>query len=217
MALAFPLSLANFFSLIPKVEATFDLDEAMLGNRTGGGEIITSSYGTRLWGGRITGRGHAYIDLDQITARIELLRQAGASFLITQSVRQGPQDDPDGAILGAATPQITTFSVNNRDVTFGGLPVGYTLRRGDLLSFTYLSSPTRYALHRIVTPATANGSGVTSTEIIPPVRPGFATPSNITLVNPVCKAVIVPGSYQAPIVSRQGRATFSFEWRQTLR
>jgi hypothetical protein len=59
MALAFPLSLANFFNLIPKVEATFDLDEAIMGNRTGGGEIITSSIGTRLWGGRITGNGYS--------------------------------------------------------------------------------------------------------------------------------------------------------------
>ena len=217
MALAYPLGLASFFDLIPQVSVTMVPGDAVLANQTGGGEVITSAYGTRLWRGRMTGRGHPYIDLDQITARIELLLGGGASFLITQSSRKGPIDDPDGVTLGAATPQVTLFSVNNRDVTLGGLPPGYTLRRGDLLSFTYLSGPTRYALHRIVTPATANGSGVISTEVMPPVRPGYATPSPVTLVRPVCKAVIVPGSYQPPQISRDQRAFFSFDWQQTLR
>jgi len=217
MALSFPLGLAAFQDLIPQVSVTMTLGEAMLANQTGGGEVLTSAYGTRLWRGSVVGRGQPYVDLDQITARIELLLSAGASFLVTQSSRRGPIDDPDGTTLGAATPSITTFSVNNRDVTFGGLPAGYTLRRGDLLSFTYLSNPTRYALHRVVTPATANGSGVTSTEVVPPVRPGYATPAAITLVRPVCKAVIVPGSYRPPEVSRDRRATFSFDWQQTLR
>ena len=217
MALAYPLGLAAFLDLIPQVSVTMTLDEAVLANQTGGGEILRSAHGTRLWRGRVTGRGHPYLDLDQITARIELLLAAGASFLVTQSSRKGPIDDPEGTILGAAAPAITAFSINNRDVTLGSLPPGYTLRRGDLLSFTYLSSPTRYALHRIVTPATANGSGVTATEVMPPVRPGYATPSPITLVRPVCKAVIVPGSYQPPEISRDRRALFSFDWQQILR
>jgi hypothetical protein len=217
MALAFPLGLAAFLDLIPQVSVTMTLGEAVLVNQTGGGEVITSAYGTRLWRGRVTGRGHPYRDLDQITARIELLLGGGASFLVTQSSRRGPIDDPEATLLGAANPQITAVSVNNRDVTLGGLPPGYTLRRGDLLSFTYLSGPTRYGLHRIVTPATASASGVTSTEVMPPVRPGYVTPAAITLLRPVCKAIIVPWSYQPPQISRDQRATFSFDWQQTLR
>jgi hypothetical protein len=217
MALTFPLSLAAFLDQIPQVSVTMTLGDAILVNQTGGGEILRSAHGTRLWRGRITGRGHPYIDLDQITSRIELMLTAGASFLVTQSSRNGPIEDPDGTILGAATPQITTFSGNNRDVTLGGLPAGYILRIGDLLSFTYLSGPTRYALHRLVTQGTANGSGVASVELMPPVRPGYSAPASITLIRPVCKAVIVPGSYQPPEISRDRRAMFSFDWQQTLR
>lgn len=218
MALTYPLSLAQFMDLLPKVEATLDPGEAMLANRTAGGEIITSQHGARLWGGRLTVRGHAYVDLDSLVARAELLRQPGASFFVTQTVRSGPQADPDGAILGAATPTITTVASNNRDVTISGLPASYPLRRGDLLSFTYLSSPTRYALHRIMSNVNANGSGVAANvELSPPVRPGYSTPMAVTLVNPVCKALIVPGSYQPPVVTRPGRATFSLDWIQTLR
>lgn len=217
MALTYPLALASFQDMQSIVESTFALDEAMLANRTGGGEIISSAIGTRLWRGRLTCRGHAYIDLDQMTARVDLLRRAGTSFLVTLPSRIGPQLDPDGAILGASTPEITAIASNNVDVTIGGLPAGYQLRRGDLMSWTYLSSPTRYALHQVVTNTTANGSGVMTVEIMPPVRPGYVTPIAITLIRPVCKAVIVPGSYQPPTVTRQGPARFSFDWQQTLR
>lgn len=217
MALSFPLSLASFLDLFTRIEATMDIGEAVLSATTGGGEAITSNYGERLWAGRITGRGHAYISLDEMTARIGLLRQGGASFLVRNPYRRGPAADPEGTILGAATPQITTFNANNRDITISGLPAGYVLRRGDLISWTYLSGPTRYALHRVVTGSTANGSGVATTEIMPPVRSGYATPQSITLINPVCKAVIVPGSYQPPSVQPDGIATFSFDWQQTLK
>jgi hypothetical protein len=217
MAFAFPLTLSQFLDTLDKVEATMEIDEAMLVNRTGSGELIASDIGARLWRGRITGRGHAYIDLDGMTARIDLLRQAGASFLVTQTVRSGPQADPEGLILGAATPTVTTVNANSRDITISGLPAGYVLKRGDLLSFTYLASPTRYALHKIVSGATANGSGVATVEVVPPIRPGIVTPAALTLVKPVCKARMVPGSYQPPVVSRRGQALFSFDWQQTLR
>lgn len=217
MALSFPLSLASFLDLFTRIEATMDIGEAVLSAKTGGGEIITSNFGERLWAGRFTGQGHAFISLDEMTARIGLLRKGGASFLIRNPYRRGPAADPEGTILGAATPQITTFNANNRDITISGLPAGYVLRRGDLIGWTYLTGPTRYALHRVVTGVTANGSGVATTEVMPPVRSGYATPQSVTLVNPVCKAVMVPGSYQPPSVQRNGIATFSFAWWQTLK
>ncbi|MFN9368626.1 MAG: hypothetical protein ACK6CT_07630, partial [Planctomycetia bacterium] len=97
-------------------------------------------------------------------------------------------------------------------------PAGYVLRPGDLLSWTYLTGPLRYALHRVVTTGTANGSGnIGNIEITPPVRTGYSLPVNITLVNPRCKAAIVPGSYQPPSVTPGGIVTFSFDWQQTLR
>ena len=48
---------------------------------------------------------------------------------------------------------------DNKSLKLGGLPAGYSLRRGDMLHFDYGSSPTRRALHRIVEDATANGPG----------------------------------------------------------
>jgi hypothetical protein len=218
MALSYPLSLADFFNTLSLVRATMTLDSAVLTSETGGGEVLTSAIGTRLWRGRIEARGHAYINLDNVTARLELLRQSGASFLIRPAWRAGPQSDPTGSILGGATPTITAVNANNRDVTIGGLPVGYQIKRGDLVSFTYLTSPTRYALHEFVGDGTANGSGnISSIEVMPPVRTGYSLPVSITLVNPRCKAVLMPDSYEPPAVAQNGVAFFAFEWRQTLR
>jgi hypothetical protein len=151
-------------------------------------------------------------------ARAELLRQPGASFLVHQSHRAGPQADPEGTALGAASPTITGVAANNRDVTLAGLPAGYVLTEGDLLSFTYLSNPTRYALHRVMeTRTAAAGGGIATVEVSPPIRPGSTWPRPLTLLRPFCKAVIVPGSFEAPVMTRSPRATFSFSWRQSLR
>jgi hypothetical protein len=218
MALPFPLSLANLFNGLAKAETRFFLGEATSVTETQGGEILQAAYGARLWQGSITVRGNPYVDLDSLLARAELLMQAGASFRVSQSVRSGPLLDPEGIALGGAMPTITAVAGNNRDITLAGLPAGYVLSQGDLMSFQYLSAPVRHALHRIVTSATANGSGVIgSVEVMPPLRAGFATPIAIDLISPSCKAVIVPGSFKDPATSRAVKTTFSFDWRQTLR
>jgi hypothetical protein len=218
MALSFPLSLANVFNGLAKVETRFFLGEATSVTETQGGEILLAAYGARLWQGSITVRGNAYSNLDLLMVRVALLQQAGASFTVTQSARSGPQADPDGTLLGASTPTITSVAANNQDLTIAGLPVGYVLSQGDLLGFQYLTSPVRRALHQVVTTQAANGSGaISSVQVMPPLRAGFAAPITIDLVNPVCKAVIVPGSFKDPATSRAVKTTFSFDWRQTLR
>jgi hypothetical protein len=217
MALAFPLTLAELFDGLAKVETRFSLTDNVENNETQGGEIITASYGPRLWTGSVTVRGNAYTTLDSLLSRVNLIRQSGASFFVGQSVRSGPLADPTGSILGAGTPTITAVNANRRDVTLGGLPSGYVINRGDLLSFTYSSSPTRNALHQVVTGGTASGGGAVTVEVTPNVREGFSTPFNIKLVNPQCKAVYMPGSFNDPPTSRAVQTTFSFSWRQTLR
>jgi hypothetical protein len=216
--IAFPISLATFFSPLAVAEAVFDLSEAMSATETGGGEILRASYGPRLWQGRVTVRANTYLDLDRLVARAELLRQPGASFFVHPSHRRGPQADPTGATLGSASPTVTGVAANNREITLAGLPGSYVLTEGDFLSFTYLSNPTRYALHRVMETRTATGGGgISNMEVSPVIRPGATWPRALTLVQPFCKAVIVPDSFDAPVTTHGSRAFFSFAWRQTLR
>jgi hypothetical protein len=218
MTISFPLGRADFFTPLARVEATFDLSEAMAVTETGGGEILRADHGPRLWQGRVTVQANTYINLDRLVARAELLRQPGASFMVHPSHRAGPQADPDGTGLAASSPTITAVAANNRDVNLTGLPGGYVLTEGDFLGFTYLANPTRYALHRVLETRTAGAGGsIAALEVSPPVRPGATWPRPLTLIRPFCKAVIVPGSFEAPVMTRSPRATFSFSWRQSLR
>lgn len=218
MALSFPLTLAQFFTGLAKVSYAARLDEAVQFNETTGGEVISADFGARLWRADLTIRANTYLTLDQVVAKVELIQQAAASVRLGHAWRAGPQADPTGSILGASTPEITNVNSNRRDVTIGSLPAAYVLTEGDLLSFSYLSSPTRFAFHRVMNTVTANGSGVASNvELSPPVRPGEVTPFAITLVNPFFKAVYVPGSYIPPPQSRSVRTELSLSFRQTLR
>lgn len=218
MALGFPLSLSEFFNPLVTPDVTMDLGEAMSIQTTQGGEIIASDYGARLWYGTVTVWAKTYTTIDSAASRAKLLRQAGASFLITHPSREGPQADPTGAILGGATPTIVSVNANRRDVTINGLPAGYVLTNGDLIEFNYLSSPVRYALHEVVSQVTASGGGAAVVELMPPLRPGYVTPMSIRLIQPRCQAKMIPGSYQPPTHSRLSPlSSFSFDWQQTLR
>jgi hypothetical protein len=218
MAITFPLGRPDFFTPLARVEAVFELSEAMSVTETGGGEILRADYGPRLWQGRVTVRANTYGTLDRLLARAELLRQPGAAFMVHPSHRAGPQADPEGSALGSASPTITALAANTREITLAGLPGGYVLTEGDMLSFTYLANPTRYALHRVMETRTATGGGgIAAIEVSPPVRPGAVWPRPLTLIRPFCKAVILPGSFEPPVMTRSPRATFSFAWRQSLR
>lgn len=218
MAIGLFLTLAQFYDLLPISEERFDLTESVEWGETTGGEILASAYGPRLWQGSISVMTHSVLNADDIVSRAELMREAGAAFLVSPRHLPGPQNDKTGAILGAATPTITFINANNRDISIGGLPAGYVLLRGDFLSFQYGTSPIRYALHRVVTSVTANGSGIVgSIELSPLIRPGATTGIALQLIKPTCKAKLIPGTFEPQSHAYRPRNGFTLQWRQTLR
>lgn len=216
MALAFPLTLAQFFDMAPISGVTFRPGVAVSFSETGGGEVIPHQLGTRLWGGEITLGKDYHRVLAAIEARIALLEQPGAALLLSDPRLPGPIADPGAVILGAANVQIDALAANSRELALRGLPSGYQISAGDLLSFTYGSNPVRYAFHRVVTGAAANEAGTTPLiEVIPWLRPGATVGAQVQLARPVLKAKLVSADYGG------GRATISpggkIAWRQTLR
>ena len=194
-ALAFPLTLAQGFDVLCPATGEIELVEPVEESRTAGGAILRSSLGEPLWRGRLTMtlRGHRQAMAAEAVAA--LLRRPGATFLATDPRYRGPRLDPGGGALGAATPSLHTLDADNRRIRVQGLPAGYVLSPGDLIGWTY-GSPARAALHRLVTGATADGSGITPLfEVAPRIRGGAASAS-VELVRPVCRAVLdewVPG------------------------
>jgi hypothetical protein len=218
MAFAFPLTLAQFHDGLPISQEVFSLTESVQVSENAGGEVLQSQYGPRLWEGSTTVMTHSRINADALVAMVELLRQPGGAFLISPRHLTGPFADQSGAILGAATPTFTTVNANLRDVNIGGLPSFYVISVGDFVGFQYGSSPVRYALHRFVKGGTANVSGgISGAEVSPPMRPGVVNGQAITLVKPVCKAVVLPASFAPQQHGFRPRGSYSFSWRQTLR
>lgn len=217
MALTFPLSFAQFVSLLPIRRLSLDLPEQVTLSRTRGGEILQAERGARLW--------QAEIELDQMRADeaaavmplINLLRGAGASFLLSDPARPRPRADATGTNPLSA---VKINSAGTRELTLSGLPASYTLKSGDLISWTYGTSPVRHALHEVINPSvSANASGVTGAiEVTPPIRPGVTGGAAVRLLTPWCKAIIVPGSV-SPGQRRAGGILegVKFRTQQTLR
>lgn len=219
MAFSFPLPTANFFDAMATVSAKpLSLLESRQHSQTASGEIIDASMGTRLWQGSITLRLRRHAEAAKYLALIQLLTHGGRTFYGYDKSHPYPYADPLGTILGASTPTISSLNANNRELDISGLPAGYVLTAGDFISFTYGSSPTRYALHQLVNDVTANGSGVASNiEVIPNIRPGAVTTTPVTLAKPYAKFLITPGSFTAGGADILFTSGVSFNFLQTLR
>lgn len=217
MALTFPLSLETFFDLLPIKQMSLAPSASMAISRTRGGDVLPAGFGARLWRGEI--RLDVMTDAEHRAVRplLDLLIEPGASFLLTDRLRSAPRDDPKGLILGAANPQLLT--VGAREIALKGLPSQYWLRRDDLISFSYGASPVRRALHRLVGEVKADGSGNTAAvEVMPPVRAGAAANTPVTLIRPVCKAMILPETLERGYPGAGGVTEgISFRFQQTLR
>lgn len=216
MAISFPVPLADFFGRLRIAELVLAPTDPTVISRTRGGEVLAAQIGNVLWSGSVAlSRAH-HGEAAAVQAMLALLRRSGGSFMASPVQRRGPLLDPEGALLGAATPQIHIVEANNRDIRIQNLPAGYTLSPGDYLSFTYGGAPLRYAFHQLVTGAIANGSGVTPVfEVTPPIRAGITLPATVKLVDPAFKAVLVstPGYGAFHRVFADG---LSFDFVQTL-
>ncbi len=221
--IASPIALSSFFDAASFgwSTASFFLPDNRRFNRTAGGLVIGSERGARLWQGSIQMIPLGHRDASFLDARMSLLTGSGMSFLIYDGRVAYPKADLDGSILGAATPVLNTVNANMNDITISGLPAGYVISNGDMIGYTYGSSPVRRALHKVaVGGSAANGSGVSPTlQVTPPIRPGYVAGATlVTLIKPAIAAQVVPGSYVPPnyqpgVISTPG----SFDFIQTLR
>lgn len=219
MAQTFPMALADFFEGLPVRAFKPDLTEAMQFSRTKGGEVLTSDMGPRLWTNEIIIGTNYYNRIEQIRARLNLLRQAGRSLLVHSMPLKGPQYDPLGILLGSNVITLTNVAANNREINLDGFPEGYELRPGDCLSFTYGSNPLRYAMHQVVNTCTTDtpySGAMSNVEVVDFIRPGFVLGTTVHLIKPVYKAIVLPGSTEVGQSGDMVTAGLKFSVMQTL-
>lgn len=92
-------------------------------------------------------------------------------------------------------------------VTIDGLPAGFALTVGDMLSWDVAG---KQALHRVTEAGVASGAGVATVGVAPLVRPSPAVGAPVALERPWCRAILDPGSVRASWqVGRLTQVSFS--------
>lgn len=118
----------------------------------------------------------------------------------------------DGTVL------LASVNVNLVELNLSGCPAGLILSVGDFLGFRNVSGA--YELHRVAVGATANGAGLMTVEVRPPVRPGYPVGSpgarHVSLYRPPAEMFIQPGSWSETITGSGDFTSVSFSAIQTL-
>ena len=207
---------ATFFGGLKVAAVEWSLSRDVSATRLRDGSVIPTERGAALWQGQVTLAPAYHDDAAATEARLAKLTGAGQFLLAYDPRHNGPRMDPGGVILDTATPTIHTLHSDGRQMRVNGLPGSYALMAGDWIGWTYGSNPVRYALHRLVTDATASLAGLTPLfEVVPAIRPGSTTGIAVSLIRPPIKALIRDARYGhgAPLIT-QGA---SFDIIQTLR
>lgn len=178
MALGNVLGLAQFWDKLKLTGVRFYAIEPQSMDRTAGGTVLKASIGESYWSGTATlvpnpiSNPLSY----EIEALLSVVNRAGMSFMAFDPRRVYPVADPSGSIIGASTAAIASIGANNRDLALSGLPTGYVLTPGDMISAE--ASATNHALFRIVTGGSADSSGETPLMEVTPFIPPFVGVGN---------------------------------------
>lgn len=214
MAASYPIPLADFLDGLPIRSVVFDLADKRGTTGLGSGEIQDYEIAPRLWTGTVTVGANRTHTIRQVAAKVRRLQGVGATFLVSDQSALTPYS---GDALGGSTPTVHTLDSNNRDLRVQGLPAGYTLQLGDLLTIVQSN---HLALHQVMTgTVTADGTGLTPLfEVTPHIRPGAAVGDAVKLAPAYCKAMIVPSSVK-PAQHNPGKVSggVQFDFVQVLR
>lgn len=197
--LTFPLSLATFADLlkIASVEPSIQRNDQISGLENG--QILTAETAPPLRTLTVTLRPLSYDEDSEISALIESLDGSIGTFYMYQPPRLYPKADPTGSIIGAINPTIGQINADNKRIRIDGLPVGYTLTRGDFISWDIAGG--FRAFHRIIQTGSATELGQLEVELRPQLYTGTITGAVVTLKKPSFKAIMLPNSLREGTVA----------------
>lgn len=191
-------------------------------SKTQGGDTLVKARGTPLWNLTATSRTLRPNELDYWRARLESLDEGKRPFWGYSLSRCYPIAYPNGSwptgtSFTGLTATIASLGSDNKSLSLAGLPSGFALAVGDMLSFEYTAQP-RYALHRIEEAATAAGGGTTGAfEVRPFIQAGAVTTTAVRLYQPRCLMMLIPGSITSTAQLQNGMGTVSFQGVQIPR
>ena len=111
----FPLSAAEFIGLAHQQTTSYMVSAASQVLESGGGEIVTATYGPSLWTGSVSSHLLTRDCSRKLKARLNLLEVNGGSFMWVDPKYSGPAYDKGGAIIAGFTPSL----IASKAVTLG--------------------------------------------------------------------------------------------------
>jgi len=217
MAYSFPLSLAEFQDIINVAAAPFRLQRSEEYSGLSSGQILADEMAPPLWSAPVRLFPAFHDDGLETQALIDTLDGSMQSFLFYDPRAAFPRHDPDGTLLGAATPTVHSLGADNKSIRIEGLPAGYRLSRGDMFALRYGADPERRSLHRLSVPVEAGGTGQTPLfEFRPHLETGAAAGAAVELIKPAAYMRIMPGSLSVSEADDFGTVSIAFTAIQRL-
>lgn len=178
--------------LLDLTQCSFEPVERQEFSRSADGVTRGKDLGEALWRLSFVTRSMLSSDALAYEARLRSLRGVIGRFFAGDPRRCYPRAHRTGAFNDTGT--IHTLGGDNKSLRIDSLDPGLALSVGDYLAFPYGATPS-YALHQVVEPAVADGSGLTPLfEVYPHIRPGVAVSAAVTLKLPQALFALEPGS-----------------------
>lgn len=171
MTVTFPRTDFLSFAEVSPDTPPFTLLLRQEASRTAGGVTLVKDLGPALWALSILTTVERRRDAHPFLAWLHSLQGGVGTFLMNDETRRYPRLDPTGSLSASVLVNASSLG----QISLKGLPEGYTLSPGDMLSFQYGVGGVGWALHEVSEAAVANSSGVTPTFAVqPPIRAGSA-------------------------------------------
>lgn len=200
------LALADFADKLKLASASWSVIYQQELSGLGGGQMLASDRGPAYWEADCSTVEAYHADIRAMRAVVDKAQGTLGEFYLYDPAAVAPVSDPLGLALAGATVKIKTVP-DGRSLRLKGLPIGYVLTAGDLISF---DTGSRRQLVQIGDTVTADGSGDTAAfAVSPSLLTGTAVDTVVTLLKPSAKMKLVPGSVRVSMVTtRTSRIQF---------
>lgn len=170
MPLAFPRPLPGWMTISSSlVRPKF----SVAAPRTRSGEVLRVEIADAFWTAEITFNPRFAADVVRLYTWYDSMQGGLGSFLAHDDARCRPLTYINTGLPatkaggGAFDGSCDVDAVTAYTITLSGLPDAFVFVEGD---FVGLVQSGRYSLHRVTADATANGSGVVTVDVVPPVN-----------------------------------------------
>lgn len=198
MSLTFPRT--DMQAVRIAVQKPFQLLHRQELSREASGVTRGKDLGPALWVTEVTTTVLTNDELIEYLAKLNSLDGVVNAIELYEKRRPYPKNYANGVFNDTGT----ILSVDNSNlalIRLAGLPANFALSVGDFFAFDWGSDPESRALHQVVEPVTADGSGTTANfEVRPAIRnPELVEISPqiaVTFKRPAARFTVMPGSIQ---------------------